>query len=81
VEGTGRLGGSACSLLQGVRWLVSDLALPLESAIFMAAAAPARILGVPKGRLCPGADADLLLLDRELEVRKAMVEGEWRLER
>ncbi len=83
VEGSGRLGGSACSILQDVRHLIADTELPLPAAWFMASGAPARLLGIErrKGFLRPGADADIVLFDRELEVRSVLVEGELALER
>lgn len=79
VEGTGRLGGSAASILHGLRNLVQDAEIPLELAFFMASGAPARLLGLTKkGILAPGADADLALFDRDLNPRATFVEGELR---
>jgi N-acetylglucosamine-6-phosphate deacetylase len=43
----------------------------------MATANPARALGLAsKGKLKAGADADLVILSRELEVRRTMIAGE-----
>jgi N-acetylglucosamine-6-phosphate deacetylase len=79
VEGSGRLGGSAASILEGVRNLVADAGLPAALAIHMASGAAARVLGLrKKGSLHAGADADLVLFDRALAVRRTMVEGRWR---
>ena len=43
----------------------------------MATANPARSLGLnAKGKLKPGADADLIILSRELELRRTLIAGE-----
>jgi N-acetylglucosamine-6-phosphate deacetylase len=77
VRSTGRLAGSAASLLDCVRSLVEDGIVPPERALPMAAAAPARLLGLRrKGTLRPGADADVVLLDAGLRARMTFVEGE-----
>jgi N-acetylglucosamine-6-phosphate deacetylase len=43
----------------------------------MAGFNPARLLGIEsrKGRLAPGADADIVLLDEELNVRQVFARG------
>ncbi|WNQ11224.1 N-acetylglucosamine-6-phosphate deacetylase [Paenibacillus aurantius] len=51
--------------------------IPLADAVTMATRTPADVLGLPaKGRIAPGADADLVLLDDGFEVLWTMVEGE-----
>ena len=53
------------------------LGIPLEEAVRMASETPADILGLPeKGRIAPGADADLVVLDREGFVQETIVAGE-----
>jgi N-acetylglucosamine-6-phosphate deacetylase len=78
VKSTGAIAGSAASILQGVKALVEDLGLPLDRAIALASAAPAALLGLGKrkGVLRPGADADVILLDRRLNVTSTYVGGE-----
>jgi N-acetylglucosamine-6-phosphate deacetylase len=78
VKGTGRLAGSAFSLLDGMRCLIADTDVPPNIAIFMASGAPAGVLGLAKkkGALRPGADADLVLFDSGLRVRYTLVGGE-----
>jgi N-acetylglucosamine-6-phosphate deacetylase len=78
VKGTGRLAGSAASLLDCVRSLIRDTDVPPALAIYMASGAPAKLMGLEgrKGVLRPGADADIVLLDRGMKVRMAFVEGE-----
>ena len=71
------LAGSASRMIDLVRVMVNQVGVPLNEAIAMATANPARALGLNgKGRLKPGADADLVILSRELEVRRTLIAGE-----
>jgi N-acetylglucosamine-6-phosphate deacetylase len=78
VKSNGRLAGSATSLLDGVRRLVEDTGIAPHRALALASHAPARLLGLEgrKGILKPGADADVILLDRSLMVRRTFLAGE-----
>ncbi|MBM7565086.1 N-acetylglucosamine-6-phosphate deacetylase [Paenibacillus sacheonensis] len=50
--------------------------IPLRDAVRMATETPAAVLGLTrKGRLAPGMDADLVLLDERFEVQWTMVDG------
>ncbi len=73
----GRLYGSALTLLQAVRNVVAWSGWPLESVLPLATANPARLLGIEdrKGFLKRGSDADIVLLDKKLNVRKVFVRG------
>jgi len=71
------LAGSASRMIDLVRVLVNDVKIPLHEAIAMASANPARALGAKgKGRLEAGADADLVVISPDLEVRQTFVAGE-----
>ncbi len=72
------LAGSAIPLLEAVRFAVRVAGLPLATAVRMATATPARVAGVSrrKGRLARGADADLVLLGPDLELRAVYRRGE-----
>ncbi len=72
----GRLAGSAALMDVGLRTLVEEVGVPLETALVTAAAVPARVLGLNKGALAPGVDADVVLLDEALRPVLTMVEGE-----
>lgn len=74
--GDGALAGSASSMLQGVRNLVS-WGVALEDACRMAAGSGAALAGVQsrKGTLAPGFDADVVLLDQDLELVGAYCRG------
>jgi len=78
VKSNGRLAGSASSILDGVRRLVEDTGIPPHRALALASHAPALLLGLEgrKGVIKPGADADVILLDRSLMVHATFVGGE-----
>lgn len=65
---------SVASLLDCVREAVQVHGVPLEVALQAATSTPATVWGLPsKGRLVPGADADVLLLDRDSLVLRATI--------
>jgi N-acetylglucosamine-6-phosphate deacetylase len=71
------LAGSASRMIDLVRVMVNQVGVPLHEAVAMATANPARSLGLTtKGRLKSGADADLVILSRDLEVRRTLIAGE-----
>lgn len=71
------LAGSASRMIDLVRVMMNQVGVPLNEAVAMATANPARALGLnAKGRLKPGADADLVILSRDLEVRRTLIAGE-----
>jgi beta-aspartyl-dipeptidase (metallo-type) len=52
--------------------------MPLEAALLPVTSTPARLFRLGgKGRLAPGADADLVVLDGALRVRATMAGGRW----
>lgn len=72
----GRLAGSAALMDAGLRTLVQEVGLPVETALVTASAVPARVLALNKGALAPGLDADVVLLDEALQPQLTMVEGQ-----
>jgi len=72
----GRIAGSTLTLDRAVQRMVS-LGVPLAAAVQMASFNPARLLGMEsrKGRLAPGADADIILLDESLKIRGVFARG------
>ena len=72
----GKIAGSTLTLDRAVRRMVS-LGVPLNAAVQMATWNPARLLGIEqrKGRLMPGADADIVLLDDSLQVVRVFARG------
>lgn len=72
----GTIAGAHALLDTGVRNLVKMVGLPLEEALVPATRVPADVLGVHKGRLLPGYDADVVLLDEVYDAVLTLVEGE-----
>jgi len=72
----GTLAGSILTMDAAV-WNAVAHGVSLEDSLRMASAVPARVLGMSsKGRIAAGADADLVLLDRDLRVRATIVAGQ-----
>jgi N-acetylglucosamine-6-phosphate deacetylase len=71
------LAGSASRMIDLVRNMVHDVAVPLHEAVAMVTQNPARALGLQaKGRLTVGADADLVILSPDLEVLRVFAGGD-----
>lgn len=74
---SGNLAGSTLTLERAVGNMMAVAGISLFEALQMATATPARALGLAhKGRLRVGADADLILLSPQVDVRLTMVGGE-----
>jgi N-acetylglucosamine-6-phosphate deacetylase len=70
------LAGSALTLDEAVRRFARLTGAPPEQPLHMATAVPARLLGLTsKGRLQPGADADLTLWSEDLQVTQTFIAG------
>lgn len=71
----GVIAGSSLTMIEGVRNLIS-FGVPLESAVKMASANPARIFGLHrKGMISPGFQADLLLANSKFEAQMTIING------
>jgi len=68
--------GSIATADRLVRVCVFDAGISLPDAITMAAANPARILGLNKGRIAPGYDADILLFDEGINIDQILISGQ-----
>ena len=73
----GNLAGSVSSLMDCVRTAVKTMGIPLESAVRCAAYNPAKVIGEEDrcGSIQPGRKADLVVLDRELNVKTVYKDG------
>ncbi len=73
----GTLAGSDLDMASAVRFGVQKLELPVEESLRMASAYPATYLGIEReyGFLRPGACADIVLLDNDLNVRQVWLGG------
>lgn len=73
----GGLAGSTIALDKGLRNAMQAAGLSLPEAIAMVTSTPASAMGIgaTKGRLAPGCDADIVVLDDDLNVKMTIVAG------
>ena len=75
----GQLAGSVLTMIEAVRNLHA-LGVPLSKALEAASTVPADVLGVPGvGRLAPGAPADIVVVDDNLQIERVLVGGQERV--
>ncbi|RLG83470.1 MAG: N-acetylglucosamine-6-phosphate deacetylase [Thermoprotei archaeon] len=69
--------GSVAKMNTMIKVLVDDVGLPLQDAIRLASINPAKIIGIDgrKGSLAIGKDADIVVMDSNLDVLMTIVEG------
>jgi len=72
----GTLAGSVTLINQMLKVLVDEAGISLQEAVLMATEVPATLLGVRKGRLAPGYDADLVVLGSDYEPALTLIQGE-----
>ena len=70
----GTLAGSSISMLDAVRNVV-NFGLSLEAAVYAASTAPAQAVGLDVGVLEVGRPADLVVLDKALDLKAVFVDG------
>lgn len=74
----GSLAGGVSTLLDQVRWCVTDLGIELVDAVTAAALTPARALSLAGvGSLVPGSRADVLVVDEGLAPLRVLRHGAW----
>jgi N-acetylglucosamine-6-phosphate deacetylase len=74
----GTLSGSALTMLKCVTNGVEKAGIPLPEAIRMASLYPATVIGEQerRGVIQPGAHADMILLDEQLNLLQVIVDGD-----
>ncbi len=74
---TGGLAGSTLSMDRAISNMMAFTGLPLESVLPMATSTPAEAMGIAdwKGRIAPGFDADLVIMDKDLKIERTFVGG------
>ncbi|WP_336765406.1 N-acetylglucosamine-6-phosphate deacetylase [Paenibacillus sp. USHLN196] len=73
----GALAGSTLTMIRGFRYLVQEVGLSLNAASRAASLTPARLLGIDHrtGSLAQGKQADIVLLNAELDIEDVWVKG------
>lgn len=71
---TGKLAGSASTLYMDVLKAI-EFGIPREDAFYMASAVPAEYMGINKGRIKEGFDADFIVVDRDNRLLATYVAG------
>jgi N-acetylglucosamine-6-phosphate deacetylase len=73
----GTLAGSTLAMVHAVQNFTRAAAVSTRDAVQAASLVPARLLGLSrKGRIAPGADADLVVLDRDGSVALTLARGQ-----
>ncbi|KPV61603.1 MAG: N-acetylglucosamine-6-phosphate deacetylase [Candidatus Bathyarchaeota archaeon BA1] len=74
---SGELAGSTLTMDKAVRNMVKSVGLPLQTAIKMATINPAKVIRDygKKGSLEPDKDADILIIDENVNVYMSIVKG------
>ncbi|MFC4120433.1 N-acetylglucosamine-6-phosphate deacetylase [Nonomuraea zeae] len=75
LPGTELLAGSGSSLIECLAWAVTHTEVTLGTAVRLATANPARLLGCDRGRIEPGAPADLIVTTPDLSILHTYVAG------
>ncbi|MEA3392341.1 MAG: N-acetylglucosamine-6-phosphate deacetylase, partial [Candidatus Marinimicrobia bacterium] len=72
------IAGSSLTMIQGVHNLVEDMEVPMEDALRMASCNPATIISrqIETGYIMPGRDADIVVFDKDYNIRLTMVNGD-----
>ncbi|MCP1186314.1 N-acetylglucosamine-6-phosphate deacetylase [Paenibacillus sp. 1781tsa1] len=73
----GALAGSTLTMIRGFRYLVQEVGMSLNAASRAASLTPARLLGIDHrtGSLAQGKQADIVLLNAELDIEGVWVKG------
>jgi len=71
----GKLAGSVLTMDKAVRNVVKFSSWNLRDSVQAATSNPCRAVGLPQGKLVPGADANVVVLSPNGEVRKTIVRG------
>lgn len=74
-----RLAGSASSMDKIVKNAVKQVGISLTDSVKMASSTPARVIGIDgkKGYIRENYDADLILFDEDINIKKVMINGKF----
>ena len=73
----GRLAGSSLTMIQALKNAVRGCGFPLLDALKLITLNPAKLLGIEKkkGSIAAGKDADIVIFDKEFDVKMTMIRG------
>lgn len=71
----GTIAGSSATMLDCVKTAVS-FGIPFDDAVKMASETPAKLIGVNKGVIAEGYDADMLIIDNDMNIKTVIIGGE-----
>jgi N-acetylglucosamine-6-phosphate deacetylase len=73
----GKLAGSSLTMISALKNAVKSANFPLQEALEMITTNPAKLLGIDKkkGSIAAGKDADLVIFDKEFDVKMTMIRG------
>jgi N-acetylglucosamine-6-phosphate deacetylase len=72
----GTLSGSMLTMMKAVRNCVENVGIPVEEALRMASVYPAEVINISdKGKIAPGCKADLVVFDKDFNIKHVFVEG------
>lgn len=76
-DSEGTLAGSTLTMIRGFRYLVQEVGLSIERASEVASGNPAKLIGMEHltGSIETGKQADLLLVDHDLELQQVWIKG------
>ncbi len=74
---SGSLAGSTLTMDRAVRNIIEMTGVSIVDAVYMASYSPARLLGIEnrKGSIDVGKDADIIVFDKDFNIKVTMVEG------
>ncbi len=72
---SGNLAGSACNLYMDVKTAIS-FGIPRDAAFYMASTTPATYMGINKGRIEVGYDADFIVVNEQNDLLMTVIGGE-----
>jgi len=77
VDAAGTLAGSTLTMAAAVRNMIGLIGIDLRRAVAMASATPAAFLGLSDrtGTIAPGLSADLVLIDKDWQVKRSWIAG------
>lgn len=75
VKSTGRIAGSTLKLNQACKNIMALTNCSINDAIYMASTHPAEIYGLNKGKLVPGYDGDVLVVNKDFDILAVVNQG------